>query len=118
MKINIFICLLIGFFICGCKKDTVKTVPTTPQSVTGEKIALNVVDAKVGEFIVDITGKKYKKITDEIVKPNGITIADIWERVGDNRSWYTPTLDSKMDKTKSPMFNSLSRNPGEKVPTF
>ncbi len=122
MRTNIFICLLIGFFICGCKKNTSKTQIETPltttQSVSEEKIAPNVVDAKIGECVVDITGKKYRKITDEVTKPNGIIVADVWERIGDDKSWYTPTLSSKMDKNSTPVFNSLSRNPGEKYPTF
>ena len=121
MKTNILICLIVSLTVCSCDKtpNTTDQKPTSLVSIPSEgQVASNVVDAKIGDFIVDLTGKKYRKVTDEIVKPNGVTVVDVWERVGDKQSWYTPTLSSKMDKNSTPMFNSLSRNPGEEYPTF
>lgn len=117
MKITAILAIT-AMILVGCQKEPTSSSPQTTSITKNEVIALNVVDAKVGDFIVDLTGKKYRKVTDEIVKSNGFTVADVWERVGDKRSWYTPTLGSKMDKNSTPLFNSLSRNPGEEYPTF
>lgn len=122
MKTNIFICLLIGLLFSGCKKESEtvpsQNLPVVNQSIPDGKLVSNVVDAKIGDFVIDLTGKKYKKITNEKINSDGIKTSDVWERVGDKRSWYTPTLSSKMDKNSSPMFNSLFRNSGEQYPTF
>lgn len=106
-KVIIF-CLATGLlFVCGCKDKTTNSTPS-PTTIV-EKIAPNVVDAKIGDVIVDLTGKKYRKVTDEIIERNGFSMPDTWERVGESKSWYTPTLDSKLNKNSAPMFNSLSR---------
>lgn len=114
---KIFLILCLTSLIVGGCKPPVEELPQQPIRGSGN-LASNVVNAKVGDWIVDLTGKKYIKITDEVIKPDGVSVADVWERIGNKKSWYTPTLRSKIDKSDIPMFNSLSRNPGEEYPTF
>lgn len=115
------VCLLITpILFIGCDKKQETSISNTSEIKIGNK-ASNVVNAKIGDYILDEQGRKYKKITDEAFNVvTGIGTADIWERIDplDTTRWYTPTLTSKTFHDSPTSFNSLYRLPGENVPTF
>lgn len=105
---------------CG-KKETPKTdVATTSVKIVDGKVVSDIKLAKVGDFIFDGEGRKYKKITDEKTVSDNITQTDIWERVEplDKKHWYTPTLGSELFAGSPPLFSSLFRLDDEEYPIF
>lgn len=74
----------------------------------------NIIDAKVGDVVVDSNNHKYRKLTNESLT-NGIGNIDIWEKIEPRvtNKWYTPSLSSRLS-TNSVEFNSLYR--GEEKP--
>ncbi len=103
-------------FLVACSKPT-----KTSTAVQTNVVVSDVLKAKIGDFVFDEQGRKYKKITNEALDVStGISKIDIWERIEplDKPRWYTPTLVSKTFLDKPISFNSLYRLPGEDVPVF
>ena len=124
----ILMCVIIGFGV-GCERSNVPSsnnnnnnnngLPNPNPIVNSGKVVSNVLQAKVGDYIFDIAGRKYKKRTDAVIS-DAWGNADIWERVEPlvTDKWYTPTLGSTIFTNDPPSFNSLFRMEGESEPFF
>ncbi len=112
------VCLsVLPILFIGCEKNPIAPLTETKVSIK----ASSVVHAKIGDYVFDDQGRKYKKVTNESFDATtGIGKTDIWERVEpmDVTRWYTPSLGSKTFLDRPATFNSLYRLPGEDTPTF
>lgn len=118
MNKKILAILVSCVFLFGCKKSEPIENPEKPP-VTSGVVVSNVLKAKVGDFIYDSAGRKYKKRTD-VVKGDDWDRADVWERVDPlvTNRWYTPSLGSTMFTNDPPSFNTLFRMEDENEPFF
>ena len=110
---------MLSLGLLGCNKTPPADGLTVEVSTVSFTVS-NVLQAKVGDYIYDGLGKKYKKITNEELLLSGISKSEIWERVEplENTKWYMPSLTSKIYTNEPPTFNSLYRMEGEEIPYF
>lgn len=103
-------------FLIGCEKSKPIKNPDKP---TSGIVVSNVLQAKVGDYIYDVAGCKYKKRTDA-VKTEAWEKTAVWERVEPlvTNRWYVPTLSSTMFTNDPPSFTTLFRMEGEDEPFF
>jgi hypothetical protein len=104
----------------GCNKPSTNPSDLVAPSITTGAVVKNVLQARVGDYIYDGLGKRYKKLTYEVELPTGISKVEVWEREipFDTKHWYTPTLTSRIFTNDPPSFNSLFRMEGEDTPFF
>lgn len=102
--------------VIGCKKSNTNIQKNSQHGI----VVSNVLQAKVGDYVIDGFGKKYRKVTDERTLGSGISNVEVWERYEplDTNHWYTPTITSKIYTNDPPGFNSLFRMEGENTPFF
>lgn len=98
--------IIIATIMSACSKRA-----ESPQSVPQ---ITNIFGAKINDVVVDVNGRKYRKLTEERLT-NGVGTVDIWVRIDPTNSnnWYTPTLSSKI-LGNTIEFNSLYRGTEEK----
>jgi hypothetical protein len=92
---NLWILLIAGTLV-GCSRPS---VPPQQSPITTEII------------VVDALGQKYRLVSEERRINDHLTQSELWEKIEplDTNRWYAPTLGSKLDSNKPPIFNSLSR---------
>lgn len=106
MKEFLSLSVIVMVLMSACSKHD--AVPTTAPQIT------NIFGAKINDVVVDVNGRKYRKLTEERLT-NGVGKVDIWERIDppNSNNWYTPTLSSKI-LGNTIEFNSLYRGVDEK----
>lgn len=106
MKEFLSLSVIVMVLMSACSKHD--AAPSTVPQIT------NIFGAKINDVVVDVNGRKYRKLTEERLT-NGVGKVDIWERIDppNSNNWYTPTLSSKI-LGNTIEFNSLYRGVDEK----
>ena len=99
MKFVLSICVVFVLCLTACNKKEAVFVTPIP-----------VVPA-ITNIVTDVHGYKYRMISHEVKYSNGISKAELWERIDplETNHWYTISLGSQFDTNNPPIFNSLMR---------
>jgi hypothetical protein len=104
----------------ACDKPNVDNNTVVIEQTNEGVLVQSILVAKVGDYILDEQGRKYKKITNSNKINEDVFTTEVWERVDplDKKRWYAPSLGSFVWTNQPVIFNSLFRMEGEDYPTF
>lgn len=119
--VTIVLASVLFFTACDKPKLNIDNNTVHIEQANEGVLVQNILVAKVGDYILDEQGRKYKKVTNSNkTSTDGVFTTEVWERVEplDKKHWYSPALGSFVWTNQSVIFNSLFRMEGEDFPAF